>query len=376
MPETVYTKGAAGEMPAIVDFINYVFSQAHVPHDFKALLPKVYADGAPAGQEAYHYLAKQDGKIVSCVACRPTELIFGENRLKCGYVGSVSVHPYHRGEGHMKKLMGNMLADAREKNLDMLILGGQRQRYGYFGFENAGFKLCFRVNKSNVRHALSGADASDVGIRPLTESDVPEAYALWEKQPMRAQRSRGGFFAELKSWKTAPEAILLSGTFVGYRAGSELLLTDEKYLPKVVKALVSTASDYSLNFFAFLHEKERIAGLKDLCENLSTEDVSMVNVLNWPKVLKTLIGFKHAFVRPVPDASFALDVEGDGAFIVTVKDGIAEVKTPEKAPDDAVKLTHMEAQRAFFGIAETYLDCGIPGDFTGLPFCMSGQDAF
>ena len=81
-------------------------------------------------------------------------------------------------------------------------------------------------------------------------------------------------------------------------------------------------------------------------------------------------------MRPVPDASFALDIEGDGAFIVTVKDGIAEVKTPEKAPEGAVKLNHMEAQRAFFGIAETYLDCGIPGDFTGLPFCMSAQDAF
>ncbi|MBQ6646260.1 MAG: GNAT family N-acetyltransferase, partial [Clostridia bacterium] len=106
MAQTVYTNGAPGEMPEIIDFINYVFSQAHVPHDFKALLPKVYGDDAPLGVERFHFLAKQDGKIVGCVACRPTELIFGDQTLSCGFVGSVSVHPYHRGEGHMKRLMG------------------------------------------------------------------------------------------------------------------------------------------------------------------------------------------------------------------------------------------------------------------------------
>ena len=65
MTETVYTRGAAGEMGDIVDFINYVFSQAHRPHDFKTLLPKVYADDAPAGQEDFHFLAKQNGRIVA-----------------------------------------------------------------------------------------------------------------------------------------------------------------------------------------------------------------------------------------------------------------------------------------------------------------------
>lgn len=29
----------------LIDFINYVFSQNSVPHDFKTLIPKVYADG-------------------------------------------------------------------------------------------------------------------------------------------------------------------------------------------------------------------------------------------------------------------------------------------------------------------------------------------
>lgn len=36
-----------------IDFANYVFSQAHRPHDFKKLLPKEYADHVLG--EAVHY---------------------------------------------------------------------------------------------------------------------------------------------------------------------------------------------------------------------------------------------------------------------------------------------------------------------------------
>ena len=170
MAQTVYTNGAPGEMGEIIDFINYIFSQTRVPHDFKALLPKVYGDDAPAGGEAFHFLAKQQNKIVGCVANRLTTLHFGDSQLYCGYVGSVSVHPYHRGEGHMKKLMSNVICDAKAHGLDMLILGGQRQRYGYFGFEPAGLKYSFRVTKTNLRHALNDLDASAFTLRPMTEA--------------------------------------------------------------------------------------------------------------------------------------------------------------------------------------------------------------
>ena len=42
-----YRLSLPSEWDDVVDFANFVFSQAHRPHDFKTLLPKVYADGAP-----------------------------------------------------------------------------------------------------------------------------------------------------------------------------------------------------------------------------------------------------------------------------------------------------------------------------------------
>ena len=376
MENTVYTTGAPGEMGEIIDFINYIFSQTKVPHDFKKLLPKVYGDGKE-GYEAFHFLAKQNGKIVGCIADRPTELNFGGDILNCGYVGSVSVHPYHRGEGHMKRLMADVISDARAKGRDMLILGGQRQRYGYFGFEPAGLKLVYSVTKTNLRHALSNVDDSDVKLRMMTELDVPEAMALWQRQSVRATRSREGFLDELRSWSTIPVAVEHNGAFAGYIAGHEVDLSDEKLMPKAIKKYFELLDEFKLSFEVPLHDRACARYFGELCENSMLGSVSYINVLNWPNVLKTLLGFKHKYISPVNDGKAVLDIENDGIFEIEVRDGEAVVMPLAQAPKDAVRLNHNEAERLFFGLAEACLDdTPIPLSWKGLPFFMSEQDAF
>ena len=49
----------------------------------------------------------------------------GGKLLRAGYVGSVSVHPKARGEGHMKRLLGDWITDL-EGTCDLLALDGQR----------------------------------------------------------------------------------------------------------------------------------------------------------------------------------------------------------------------------------------------------------
>ena len=377
MPETIYTVGAPGEMDEIIDFINYVFSQAARPHDFKALLPKVYGDKAPVGQECFHFLAKQAGKIVGCVACRPMHLSYSGQTLKCGYIGSVSVHKYHRGEGHMKKLMAMAMADARAKGCDMLILGGQRQRYGYFGFEPAGMALRFHFTAANARHVLSDVDAGGISLRPMQQEDVPFARALRLNQPVFSSVKEETFLDELRSWAVTPLCITENGEAIGYRAGQELVLTDEGLLPKVLKALMAHGAENPLPLTAALYEKERIAYLGSVCESVNLGETALINVFNWPRVLKTFIEFKHRCVSSVSDCVFSLFIDGDGAFEGTVDHGKANVKTLESAPASALRLHHNEAQRLFFGIADMFVGRkGIEPSCLGLPFYMSEQDAF
>ena len=74
MLDTQYVLGTPADRDDIIDFANYVFSQAHVPHDFKKLLPKTYADGVE-GIEQWHFLAKQNGTDIEYVLPDSTLLI-------------------------------------------------------------------------------------------------------------------------------------------------------------------------------------------------------------------------------------------------------------------------------------------------------------
>lgn len=377
MPGTVYRRGNPGDMPRIIDFINYVFSQAHVPHDFKRLLPKVYGDEAPEGQEDFHFLAWQDGQIVGCVALRPTTLVYGGEKLSCGFVGSVSVHPYHRSEGHMKRLMQDMLSYAREQDYDMLILGGQRQRYEYFGFEKGGLLMRFDVSGTNVRHALGDTDITGLEICELTEDDIGFAFDLWRKRNVSSLRGRDTFMLDLQSWKNQPELIRLGGERIGYRAGGELLLTEEKYLPAVVKKLLTRDGTDRITFTAGLDQKERIEFLKNIAEYSSLGPQEMVHVLNWEKTLKLFLDFKHKFVCPIEDGCADISIAGEREYRIEAVQGEVSVRKLGLPSTGGIKLDLLQAERAFFGVAEMMLGYeGIPRSWLGLPFYMSEQDGF
>ncbi|MBR4236061.1 MAG: GNAT family N-acetyltransferase [Clostridia bacterium] len=374
MPETVYSAGNPGELPEIIDFINYVFSQAARPHDFKTLLPKVYADGACSGAEGFHFLARQSGRIVGCVACRPTRMIYGAHALSCGYVGSVSVHPYHRSEGHMKRLMRDMLASSRAGGADMLILGGQRQRYEYFGFENAGAVYRFSVSRRSVRHALPDADVSRVSFAEMREGDVPFALVIYNAQRVHALRHAEGFMYDLRSWGETPYILSLDSAPVGYMAGGEIVLKDESALPTIAAALLERQNASSVEFSVPPCDKQRIRLLRPLCDVVSLSRCEMINVFRWENVLPALMELKGDALE---DGRRALDIEGDGVYDVTVQNGSVCVTKLYAAPGGAVKLSHLDAQRAFFSLPGLYDDIAdIPQSWRALPFFISPQDCF
>ena len=122
------------------------------------------------------------GKSGGVIAQMPIGLSVLDETLKCGMIGSVSVHPYARGEGHMKRLMAMAAEDARERQYDLMILGGQRQRYNYFGFERAVYVIRHAVMQTNLRHCHGDAEMGSFAFSELTD-DCPEtngsATAFW-----------------------------------------------------------------------------------------------------------------------------------------------------------------------------------------------------
>ena len=73
----------------------------------------------------------------------------------------------------MKRLMAMAAEDARERQYDLMILGGQRQRYNYFGFERAVYVIRHAVMQTNLRHCHGDAEMGSFAFSELTD-DCPE----------------------------------------------------------------------------------------------------------------------------------------------------------------------------------------------------------
>ena len=376
MCAVTYTVAQPGDQAALVDFANYVFSQAHRPHDFKRLLPKVYGDHVCTTEIATHYIARQDGSLRAMAAMLPLRMHVLSDVLRLGFVGTVCVHPYARGEGHMKHLMGDLLNNARTQDLDLLVLGGQRQRYGYFGFQPGGTALRYTVTATNLRHAARDAGASEVDLSPLESEDASAlafVQSLCQAQPLFVERPKERLADILRSWESDCLLIRRGGQMIGYVCGAvqELGLTDESALPLVLKALLVKKGLREVTLSVAPFEAQRIRALRLLCERASLETVEMINVLNWPRVLSALLALKASFMR-LEDGCAALSIDGE-TLVLRVKDGVPSVSREAATPE--LSLSHAAATQLLFGPESAV--CGHPlHNWLPLPFFMRAADGF
>lgn len=374
-----YVKGVTADKADIVDFGNYVFSQAHRPHNFKTLLPKGYADDRDT--TSCHYLAKVDGRIRAMVAALPMKQTIAGCELKFGLVGTVSVHPYARGEGHMKRLMRDMIEDQRTQGVDILALGGQRQRYNHFGFERAGLVYSYGLNEASMRHGARDVDAAGIRFAEITREDDPlldRAAELYANQVVTGARPRDNYLHIMHSWQGNFYAVLRGEDFLGtlYTSGGaslgEILLADEENLPAVLKAwMTEHPGENSLDVAP--HEKRRMELIDPLSEGCSIETCEMVCVLNWPRVLQALLNLK-ALYQPLEDGEACLRVDGQ-TFVICVRDGKAEVRPTDRTPE--LELEHLEAERLFFSLSGL---CVLPDrrlrNWAPLPYYINRADKF
>ena len=363
----------------ILDFINYVFSQAHKPHNFKTLLPKVYAH---EGFYRYHYVAVDNGRIRGVVAVLPVEMPLGDETLKIGYVGSVSVHPYDRGAGHMKKLMNMMLDDAQQK-YDLLVLGGRRQRYQYFGFERGGTKLNFTVTDINVQHAMKEVPDDRLNLRLIEKNDDPvlgDLHALCAAQVMNCVRDRAQFLDIMHNWQGSLYALEENGETAGYiyakggNAVAEMGLRDESRVSEAIKTYLAATGEKSVSVRVDPLNRIRANYLKSFSEKWDMTDNEMLHVISWQRVLQALLNVKTDFV-PLMDGCFVFAVENAGCYAIEVKDHRAMVCETQEEPQ--AQFTATKAVEFFFSpytslmVTSPQLKSWLP-----VPFGMSSPDEF
>ena len=111
-----YIKGTKEDMPELMDFANMVFSMSSGSIDFERLLPKAYTEDR--NMLATHHLIKEEGHIKALIDVLSMQLRLGQENLKAGYIGTVSVHPKARGKKYMITLMEQVEKQAREELIE------------------------------------------------------------------------------------------------------------------------------------------------------------------------------------------------------------------------------------------------------------------
>lgn len=373
-----YMRASQADREEIIDLINYVFSYSHCPHEFKTMMPKSYAEDAKE-LGAIHYIAKKDGRIRSVIANRVIDVMVLGEKLRFGLIGNVAVHPYSRGEGFMKELLGRAIDESRSmEGIDIMVLGGQRQRYGYFGFENAGYSLGFTVSKDNIRHCFADLDCSALRfceLREAPEEDIREIRALYEQRPFHAIRDREEYFNIMATWGAKCRLIYKNDALIGYMWGTfgETVLRDEADFAMVLKAVFEKNGLKETFIGTQPFEQERAAFLASICENNRINMGEMILVLNWEKTIRALLTFKGT-VSPLEDGTVCVDIAGEKLTICVSGGAVQVTSTPDRMAD--ITLTHSAAHQLFFGLNSILYPDARMKNWTPLPFMIDGPDTY
>lgn len=368
---------------AILDFANYVFSCAHEPHDFRKMIPKVYTK---KGFAPLHHLVMDEGRIVGMAALYKTQWIQADHEpLNIGIIGQVSCHPYRGGEGIMRLAMEAVLKEAEDKKLDLLILGGDRARYGYYGFDRVGTVAHYKMSVSTLKHRLKDVDENTITFIPMEgakEEWIDSAYQYYRKLQSVMYRERENFVPTLKNFFCTPILVMKDQEVVGYfvkrnKSGDweEWSIDKDAIIPATKRHLMDCLKEHGDGFFVLVP----IWRLKE-CENLQKISAGfrilpakMMRVLNWQKSLSSMLCLK-AQTCPLPAGKGIFSIENMGTFELTCNG--KKTSVTQVADNNAPTYTELEAHHLLFTLPGGLIAPPELSPFLPLPAEISSPDYF
>ena len=351
----------AEDFEEAMDFLNLVFGQ-HRPHDFERLLPALYRPDDE--RMACNHAVREGGKIRAIVGLFPVTWQVGDTLLKVGGIGGVSTHPKRRGRGYMKVLMNHCVEKMRREGYHLSYLGGQRQRYQYFGYERCGSAFSLSLTRTNLRHGFT----DDPGIRfePLEADDqekLSRARKLHDAQEMHCIRSPEAFHYHLLNWYGRPFAAFdEKGRMVGY-----LVVHGEEYVAELAAEDDDTALRMMRAWVAGHAGTARIdlpavrAGLVRLLgrcgDQVGVHATGNWQIFDWARLLDALLKMRRT-VGPMAKGAVVAGIEGYGKVRMEVEDDWTGCVRTEEEPD--VRCDPFTAMRALFGPAPPSLVLELP----------------
>jgi GNAT superfamily N-acetyltransferase len=202
------------EFEDLVRFIERCFG--HSLGFFPRTYPHVYQPDETLCRSAF--VVAEGGRFRAHVGLYPARLHCAGIDYSLGGIGAVASLPQERGQGLMSRLLTAVIHAMREQGLVLSALGGDRQRYGAFGWDYAG--LAYTLNLST--RSLQRAGVTPVAIRECPASEiVPTIQRLHTLRVCNQERPRLALQLQksgLRLW-AAPDGYAISTGENGGTAG-------------------------------------------------------------------------------------------------------------------------------------------------------------
>ena len=333
------------------DELMTLINRSFYPHSREGIQREYNHIYRPSHRAASNNLIiRHQGKIVSNVGLFPLSLRVEDALLKVGGIGGVCTDANYRGQGLMSRLLKKSIKIMETEGYDISWLGGDRKRYGNFGWETAGRQYHFTVSRRHLSDLPSAF--SRVRFFEESKSDLRKIAAIYEKQPVRNERTPSDYLSLFTRGKRetllAEEGesfayLILSvqgphRTVDEFGGPAELLEGLAHYLFRRRKHLKS------LNF-SCAPGSHYIPFLLKISDTYSIGPLGMIRLINLQSTLKKLIPFLRR-------RASRMGVKGELALKIKGQEEEVNLTFGNRQPHYKIELKRRALSRLLFGPLE------------------------
>jgi len=341
------------DFPVLMERILASFSDGSPTHPpFDIIYPDVIRRDAACMPE--WLLVESDGEIAAGLQLVPRPLVIaGEIELKAAGLGQVFCYPPFRRRGYMSELLVAVNEKMAADGIAAGFLGGDRLRYGRYGWETAGNAREVGISGRLV----PGLDSNGKWWQPRrwdgNVEDVPRMAAAYARLPYRAVRSAAEFARVMQRpgqaiWFADTDGefayVSLTGNSIAEYAG------DAAALDRIIRYLAPR-----MGLHAYLPPDAAESALEQLlvryAGRVSVTSADMVRVVSVARVLNSyqpmlerrLAGWSGAFSLAIADSAEAVALRGDGRRVRV------ELVTADAGRPAELTLDRRDLARLLFG---------------------------
>ena len=307
----------------LLDVLNRTFTRQNKREmDFLTELPRMWV-------RTDEYMGKhigvfEEGKLCAVMGIYPLPVKICGMDLLFATTGNVATLPEYEGRGYFTAMFTFAMKELEEGGYDAARLGGQRQRYERFGYEDCGRLFEFVFTGANRIKCLDHF-SDGVELIPLREEDTEAlafARTLSNSQIFHVERygndRERDVFRCMHAKNCKAYMAAYDGKWIGYVCASSTgkvhelrAVTTDDFMKIVCRWQEHVGAPVTIPIAP--HMTEEFKRLSDCAQDITICAPSMFRIVHWERVCNALMKLANT-TRKLPEGEVYLNIEGCGVF--------------------------------------------------------------